>query len=102
MITVSREVGSGGRSIGKELAKRLGWDYYDKELVKQVAEQTGFSPDFIEERGEFAGTGSIFSSALSGRGTPGAMNGLSLIHIYDAGAVCQPDDGGSGDSSFHL
>lgn len=77
VITVSREFGSGGRSIGKELAKRLGWDYYDKELVKQVAEQTGFSPDFIEERGEFAGTGSIFSYALSGRGTPGAMNGMS-------------------------
>ena len=77
VITVSREFGSGGRSVGKELAKRLGWDYYDKELVKQVAEQTGFAPEFVEERGEFASTGSPFSYALSGRGMPGFMNGMS-------------------------
>ena len=51
IITVSREFGSGGRSVGKALAKRLGWKYYDKELVKAVAEKTGFDPRFIEERG---------------------------------------------------
>ena len=34
IITVSREFVSGGRSVGKALAKRLGWKYYDKELVK--------------------------------------------------------------------
>ena len=39
IITVSREFGSGGRSVGKALAKRLGWKYYDKELVKAVAEK---------------------------------------------------------------
>ena len=43
IITVSREFGSGGRSVGKALAKRLGWKYYDKELVKAVAEKTGMS-----------------------------------------------------------
>ena len=48
IITVSREFGSGGRSIAKELANRLGWKYYYKELVKQVADETGFSPEFIE------------------------------------------------------
>ena len=49
IITVSREFGSGGRSVGKALAKRLGWKYYDKKLVKAVAEKTGFVPRFIEE-----------------------------------------------------
>ena len=44
IITVSREFGSGGRSVGKALAKRLGWKYYDKELVKQVALESGFDP----------------------------------------------------------
>ena len=47
IITVSREFGSGGRSVGKALAKRLGWKYYDKELVKAVAEKTGCVPRFI-------------------------------------------------------
>ena len=78
VITVSREFGSGGRSIAKELALRLGWAYYDKELVKEVATQTGFDPGFIEERGEFASSCHALSFALAGQGTPGVMNGMSV------------------------
>ena len=77
VITVSREFGSGGRSVAKDLAQRLGWGYYDKELVKEVAEKTGFHPSFIEERGEFAPSGSPLSYAMSSRGMPGVMNGMS-------------------------
>lgn len=77
IITISREFGSGGRSIAKELAQRLGWSYYDKELVKEVAEKTGFDPRFIEEHGEFASTGSRLAYVLSGQGMPGVMNGMS-------------------------
>ncbi|MEA4932915.1 MAG: cytidylate kinase-like family protein [Lawsonibacter sp.] len=78
VITVSREFGSGGRSIAKELAQRLGWDYYDKELVKEVATQTGFDPGFIEEHGEFASSGYALSYAMTEPGTPGVMNGMSV------------------------
>ena len=46
IITVSRQFGSGGRSIAKEVAKMLGYKYYDEELVKQVAEETGFAEKF--------------------------------------------------------
>ena len=38
VITVSRQFGSGGRTIAKETAERLGWAYYDKELVKTIRE----------------------------------------------------------------
>lgn len=51
IITVSREFGSGGRTIGKTVAQRLSIPYYDKELVKQVALESGFDPKFIEEQG---------------------------------------------------
>ena len=54
VITISRAFGSGGRTIGKEVAKRLGIPYYDKELVDKVAEESGFHADFIEEAGEYA------------------------------------------------
>ena len=37
IITVSREFGSGGRTIGKMLAERLNLKYYDKELVKRIS-----------------------------------------------------------------
>lgn len=45
IITISREFGSGGRTIAKALAGRLGLAYYDKELVKKVAIETGFDPN---------------------------------------------------------
>ena len=51
IITISREFGSGGRSIGREVANRLGIPFYEKELVDQIAMESGFSPKFIEEIG---------------------------------------------------
>ena len=51
IITISREFGSGGHSIGEAVAKKLGYRFFDRELVNQVAERSGFSPEFIEESG---------------------------------------------------
>ncbi|MBR2417567.1 MAG: cytidylate kinase family protein, partial [Clostridia bacterium] len=44
IITISRQFGSGGRSIGKAVAEKLGYAYYDSELVAQVADKTGLHP----------------------------------------------------------
>jgi len=79
IITISREFGSGGRTIGKMLAERLGIAYYDKELVKQISMETGFDPGYIEEHGEYAQGRSILSY-IFGQGAnlhPGAMNGMT-------------------------
>ena len=46
IITISREFGSGGRFIGEEVAKKLGIKYYDKDIIGQIAEQSGFSPEY--------------------------------------------------------
>ncbi len=77
IITISREFGSGGRTIGKQLAERLGWKYYDKELVKEVAEKTGFDPGYIEDVGEHSASKSPLSYLFSTPGTPGVMKGMS-------------------------
>ena len=69
IITVSREFGSGGRSIGKLVAEKLGYDYYDSELVERVAQETGFSADYIADAGEYAPGRSMLSYAFSS-GTP--------------------------------
>ena len=69
IITVSREFGSGGRSIGKLVAEKLGYDYYDSELVEKVAQETGFSADYIADAGEYAPGRSMLSYAFSS-GTP--------------------------------
>ena len=77
IITISREFGSGGRTIGKMLAERLGYKYYDKELVKQVSAETGFDPSYIEEHGEQSATKSVLSYMFPAPGVPGVMKGMS-------------------------
>ncbi len=77
IITISREFGSGGRTIGHQVAEALGIPFYDKELVDQIALQSGFAPKFVEEHGEHSPGRSIFSYAFAPQGIPGAMNGLS-------------------------
>ncbi len=77
IITISREFGSGGRTIGREVAEKLGIPFYDKELVDQIAVESGFAPKFVEEHGEHAPGKSMLSYAFASQGVPGVMNGLS-------------------------
>ena len=77
IITISREFGSGGRTIGRMVAQRLGIPFYDKELVDQIAVESGFAPKFVEENGEHSPGSSLFSYAFAPQGVPGVMNGLS-------------------------
>ena len=76
IITVSREFGSGGRTVGALVAKKLGIPFYDQELIEKAVEETGFSREFISEAGEYASTTSRFlfnmslSSSYSNIGVP--------------------------------
>ena len=76
-FSISREFGSGGRTVGKLVAQQLGVAYYDKELVKQVALKTGFNERFIEQVGEDSREKSWLGHLFSAPGTPGIMNGMS-------------------------
>lgn len=48
IITIGRELGSGGRTIGKMVANRLGVPYYDRELIDKAAESSGLTTQYIE------------------------------------------------------
>lgn len=48
IITISRQFGSGGRELGKRLSDRLGWDYYDKEIIDTLATEHGLDPEYIK------------------------------------------------------
>ena len=61
VVTITREFGSGGRTIAKKLAEELGYDYYDYELVQKIAQESGFAEGFIEVFGEEGSTGGFFS-----------------------------------------
>ena len=77
IITISRDFGSGGRTIGRRVAEELGIPFYDKEIVEQISLESGFAPHFIEENGEHAPGKTRFSYAFAPQGVPGVMNGLS-------------------------
>ena len=64
VITISREFGSGGRTIGKKVAEDLGIPCYDKELIHKIALESGFSEDYIKDAGEYT-PGGLISSAFS-------------------------------------
>ena len=66
VITISREFGSGGRTIGKRVAEKLDIPCYDAEIIQEMAKETGFAPDYVKEAGEYA-PGSFLSSAFSNR-----------------------------------
>ena len=54
IITISREFGSGGRFIGEEVAKKLGIAYYDKNIINDIAEKSGLSPEYVQKNAELS------------------------------------------------
>ena len=77
IITISRQFGSGGHTVGKIVAEKLGIPFYDKELVDQISLESGFAPKFVEEHGEHSPGRTLLSYAFAPQGVPGVMNGLS-------------------------
>ena len=68
VITISREFGSGGRTIGKLVAEKLGIPCYDAELIEKIAEQSGYSAEYIKQEVEY-GTGGWLSAVFADRST---------------------------------
>ena len=66
IITISREFGSGGRTIGKKVAEKLGIPCYDAELIHKIAQQSGFSENYIKDAGEYT-PGGFLASAFANR-----------------------------------
>ncbi len=49
VITINREVGTGGRTVGRKLAEKLGVKYYDKAVIDGLTQKFGLTPERIEE-----------------------------------------------------
>ncbi len=62
VITIERQYGSGGRLVGEKLAKLLGYEFYDRELLKIAARESGMSEDVVEHFDERP-TNSLFLSS---------------------------------------
>ena len=67
IISVGRQLGSGGCEIAKKLAADLGCKFYDRELINMAAERSGFNPKIFEQQDESHGTLKTLFGAFSGR-----------------------------------
>ena len=52
VIAIGRQFGSGGHDIGKVLAEKLGYDFYDAEIIQMTAGTTGYTPEFVKKNEE--------------------------------------------------
>ena len=66
IITISREFGSGGRTIGKLVAEHLGIQCYDAKLIQKLAAESGFDENYVKEAGEYT-PGGFLASAFTDR-----------------------------------
>ena len=69
IITIGRQFGSGGREIGEKLAQRLGYAFYDKEILTMAAEENGFSAAAMQHYDEKPSGSLIYSLYMTGAAT---------------------------------
>ena len=84
VITISREFGSGGRTIGQMLAKRLGYAFYDQELILRVAKQSGLAEQIVEKYDEYATHRNSLLYALALSAGAGSYSGASFVSKVQA------------------
>lgn len=68
IITISREFGSGGRELGKRLADKLGFAYYDREIIDAIATKSNLDKNYVEsvlQKGNLQNFNFTFGKTLS-------------------------------------
>ena len=79
VITISREYGAGGHSIGEKVAEKLGIEFYDKDIIKEAAQAMGMSPDKLAGSDEKITKGDSFIRAI----TPISFDYKDTIYNYE-------------------
>ncbi len=84
VITINREYGSGGRSIGKILSKRLGIPYYDDDIIKLSSEYSAVAEEYFRMHDEKPGNNffqKVMGSSKTNLSKPSITNRESCIFI---------------------
>lgn len=79
VVTISRQYGSNGRHIGMILAKELGIEFYDKELIKLAAKQNGISEQLFEEADEMPSNSFLYSLSMGARNFGSGFNYVDCL-----------------------
>ena len=74
IVTIAREYGSGGLTLGKMLAKQLGVDYYDHDIIDKTAERLGYTSEFVRENEQNISNGKLWELIFTDKSIPMSMN----------------------------
>lgn len=91
IITISRQLASGGRHIGKKLAEDLGIPFYDKELLALAAKESGLSEEAFENADEQPTNSFLYNLSVNSQMLTGSYNDYSSILSNDRLFVIQSE-----------
>lgn len=91
IITISRQLASGGRHIGKKLADDLGIPFYDKELLALAAKESGLSQAAFENADEQPTNSFLYNLSINSQMLGGGYNDYSSILTNDKLFVIQSE-----------
>ncbi|MBR3306372.1 MAG: cytidylate kinase-like family protein [Lachnospiraceae bacterium] len=82
IITIGRELGSGGREIGMELAKRLDIPFYDSVLLDEAAKKSGFSREIFEKHDERPTNSFLYALAMGMNSIGSGYQRPLMLDVY--------------------
>ena len=80
IITISREYGSGGHSIGQKVAEELGIPFYDKDILRETAKASGWDLDVIDQDQEDVSKAELFFKKMGSFSSPAYPDTQDMIH----------------------
>lgn len=91
VITIGRQFGSGGRAIGKAVAEKLGIPFYDKEIIKHIAQESGLSHEILDDYDERPTNSFLYSLSLGAYTYGSGLSGVVEMPMSDKIFVIQSD-----------
>lgn len=91
VITIGRQFGSGGREIGRLVAEKLGIPFYDKEIIKHIAQESGLSHEILDDYDEKPTNSFLYSLSLGAYTYGNSITGIPEMPMSDKIFVIQSD-----------
>jgi len=87
IITISREYGSGGHSIGKKVAEELGIPFYDKDIMRETATASGWDLEVIDQDQEDVSKAELLFKKLGSFSSPAYPDTQDMIHDVQTAVI---------------
>ncbi len=96
VITISREYGSGGKAIGRIVAEKLGYKFYDAEIIDEVVKSSGLAKEIVEKYDEYAThkNSLLYNIAINAAGSYNGMSIATQIQLAQMNVIKRIADAG--------